>query len=120
MFEAVKAMDKFKVGALMVIDNSKLVGVISERDYTRKVVLKDRSSKSTKVSEIMSHKIAQVGPEAGIEKCMDIMGKRRIRHLPVVENDRMVGFVSIGDLVKYRFDKVEQEAEEMRSYIQTA
>ena len=82
VFEAIKAMDKFKVGALMVIDDGKLVGVISERDYTRKVVLKDRSSKTTKVSEIMTHKVAQVGPEAGIEKCMDIMGKRRIRHLP--------------------------------------
>ena len=74
VFNAIKAMDSFKVGALMVIDKSeKLVGIISERDYTRKVVLKDRASKTTKVSQIMTQKVAQVNPDAGIEKCMEIM-----------------------------------------------
>ncbi len=93
------APDATKVGALMVIDDGKLLGLISERDYTRKVALKDRSSKTTKVSEIMTHKIAHVGPEAGIEKCMDIMGKRRIRHLPVVEKGKVLGVISSTDLL---------------------
>jgi len=117
VFKAVKAMDKFKVGALMVIDDGKLVGVISERDYTRKVVLKDRSSKTTKVSEIMTIKVAQVGPEAGIEKCMDIMGKRRIRHLPVVEKGKVLGVISSTDLLLLTVSEKDHIIDQLERYI---
>jgi CBS domain-containing protein len=117
VFQAVKAMDKFKVGALMVIDNRKLVGIISERDYTRKVVLKERTSKTTKVSEIMCHKIAQVEPEAGIEKCMDIMGKRRIRHLPVVEKGKVLGVISSTDLLLLTVSEKDHIIDQLERYI---
>ena len=117
VFEAVKAMDKFKVGALMVIENRKLVGVISERDYTRKVVLNERASKTTKVSEIMSHKIAQVGPEASIKKCMDIMGKHRIRHLPVVEEGKVLGVISATDLLLLTVSEKDHIIEQLERYI---
>ena len=117
VFEAVKAMDKFKVGALMVIDNRKLVGIISERDYTRKIVLKDRSSKTTKVSEIMSHKIAQVEPEAGIDKCMDIMSKSRIRHLPVVEKGKVLGVISSTDLLLLTVSEKDHIIDQLERYI---
>ncbi|HJN81849.1 MAG: CBS domain-containing protein [Verrucomicrobiota bacterium] len=117
VFEAVEAMDKFKVGALMVIDKSKLVGIISERDYTRKVMLKDRSSKSTKVSHIMTHKLAQVGPEASIEKCMDIMGKSRIRHLPVVEKGKVLGVISSTDLLLLTVSEKDHIIEQLERYI---
>ena len=117
VFEAVKAMNKFKVGALMVIDGGKLVGIISERDYTRKVVLMDRSSNTTKVSEIMSHKIAQVEPEAGIKKCMDIMGKRRIRHLPVVKNGKVLGVISSTDLLLLTVSEKDHIIDQLERYI---
>ncbi|HJN89486.1 MAG TPA: CBS domain-containing protein [Verrucomicrobiota bacterium] len=117
VFEAVKAMDKFKVGALMVIDDGQLVGIISERDYTRKVVLKDRSSKSTKVSQIMTRKVAQVDPEANQEKCMDIMGKSRIRHLPVVENGKVLGVISSTDLLLLTVSEKDHIIEQLERYI---
>jgi len=117
VFEAVQAMYKFKVGALMVIDGGKLLGLISERDYTRKVALKDRDSKTTKVSEIMTHKIALVGPEAGIEKCMDIMGKRRIRHLPVVEKGKVLGVISTTDLLLLTVSEKDHIIDQLERYI---
>ncbi len=117
VFESVQAMDKFKVGALMVIDDGKLLGLISERDYTRKVALKDRSSKNTKVSEIMTHKIAHVGPEAGIEKCMDIMGKRRIRHLPVIEKGEVLGVISFTDLLLLTVSEKDHIIDQLERYI---
>jgi CBS domain-containing protein len=117
VFEAVKAMDKFKVGALMVIDKEKLLGIISERDYTRKVMLKDRSSKSTKVSEIMNCKVIQVDPEANIEKCLDIMGKNRIRHLPVVENGKVLGVISSTDLLVLTVSQKDHIIEQLERYI---
>jgi len=117
VFEAVQAMYKFKVGALMVIDGGKLLGLISERDYTRKVALKDRDSKTTKVSEIMTHKITHVGPEAGIEKCMDIMGKRRIRHLPVVEKGKVLGVISTTDLLLLTVSEKDHIIDQLERYI---
>ena len=117
VFDAVKAMDSFKVGALMVIDKTeKLVGIISERDYTRKVVLKDRSSSTTKVSEIMTKKIAQVDPDAGIEKCMDIMGKHRV-HLPVVEKGKVVGVTTSTDLLILTVNEKDNIIEQLERYI---
>ena len=117
VFEAIKAMDRFKVGALMVIDKGKLVGIISERDYTRKVVLKDRSSKSTKVSEIMSRKVTQVDPEANLEKCMNVMGNNRVRHLPVVENGKVLGVISSTDLLLLTVSQKDHIIEQLERYI---
>ena len=117
VFEAIKAMDRFKVGALMVIDKGKLVGIISERDYTRKVVLKDRSSKSTKVSEIMTRKITQVDPEADIEKCMNVMGNNRVRHLPVVEKGKVLGVISSTDLLLLTVSQKDHIIEQLERYI---
>jgi len=117
VFEAIKAMDRFKVGALMVIDKGKLVGIISERDYTRKVVLKDRSSKSTKVSEIMSHKVTQVDPEANLEKCMNVMGNNRVRHLPVVEKGKVLGVISSTDLLLLTVSQKDHIIEQLERYI---
>ena len=117
VFEAIKAMDRFKVGALMVIDKGKLVGIISERDYTRKVVLKDRSSKSTKVSEIMSHKNTQVDPEANLEKCMNVMGNNRVRHLPVVEKGKVLGVISSTDLLLLTVSQKDHIIEQLERYI---
>lgn len=117
VFEAVKAMDKYKVGALMVINKGKLMGIISERDYTRKVILRDRSSKSTKVSEIMTRKVAQVDSEANLEKCMDIMGKNRIRHLPVVEDGNVLGVISSTDLLLLTVSEKDHIIEQLERYI---
>ena len=117
VFEAIKAMDRFKVGALMVIDKGKLVGIISERDYTRKVVLKDRSSKSTKVSEIMSRKVTQVNPEANLEKCMNVMGNNRVRHLPVVEKGKVLGVISSTDLLLLTVSQKDHIIEQLERYI---
>ena len=117
VFEAIKAMDRFKVGALMVIDKGKLVGIISERDYTRKVVLKDRSSKSTKVSEIMTRKVTQVDPEANLEKCMNVMGNNRVRHLPVVEKGKVLGVISSTDLLLLTVSQKDHSIEQLERYI---
>ena len=117
VFEAIKAMDRFKVGALMVIDKGKLVGIISERDYTRKVVLKDRSSKSTKVSEIMTRKVTQVDPEANLEKCMNVMGNNRVRHLPVVEKGKVLGVISSTDLLLLTVSQKDHIIEQLERYI---
>ena len=118
VFTAIKAMDSFKVGALMVIDQSeKLVGIISERDYTRKVVLKDRSSKNTKVSEIMTKKNAHVEPDAGIEKCMDLMGKHRVRHLPVVDNGKVIGVITSTDVLILTVHEKDNIIEQLERYI---
>ena len=116
VFEAIKAMDRFKVGALMVIDKGKLVGIISERDYTRKVVLKDRSSKSTKVSEIMTRKVTQVDPEANLEKCMNVMGNNRVRHRPVVENGKLRGVISSTDLLLLTVSQKDHIIEQLERY----
>ena len=117
VFEAIKAMDRFKVGALMVIDKGKLVGIISERDYTRKVVLKDRSSKSTKVSKIMTRKVTQVEPEANLEKCMNVMGNNRVRHLPVVEKGKVLGVISSTDLLLLTVSQKDHIIEQLERYI---
>ena len=117
VFEAIKAMDRFKVGALMVIDKGKLVGIISERDYTRKVVLKYRSSKSTKVSEIMTRKVTQVDPEANLEKCMNVMGNNRVRHLPVVEKGKVLGVISSTDLLLLTVSQKDHIIEQLERYI---
>jgi CBS domain-containing protein len=100
VFQAIGIMADKSIGALPVIADGQLVGILSERDYARKVVLQSRSSKDTLVGEIMTTPVLTVGPASTVEDCMRIMTVQRIRHLPVVEEGKMIGIVSIGDLVR--------------------
>jgi CBS domain-containing protein len=100
VYEAIRLMAEKAIGALVVTDGDSIAGIITERDYARKVVLMDRSSKATPVRDIMSKAVRFVRPDQTTEECMALMTERRMRHLPVIENDRLIGMVSIGDLVK--------------------
>jgi CBS domain-containing protein len=101
VFEAIEMMAKKNVGALLVMDQERLVGVISERDYTRKVFLRGKHSRETKVAEIMSTNLTVTHPREPVEKCLRLMTDKHIRHLPVMDGDKVVGVISIGDLVKH-------------------
>jgi CBS domain-containing protein len=99
--DAVAMMDEKNVGALLVMEGEKLVGMLSERDYTRKVMLRGKRSANTKVSEIMSSKLTVTHPHEGVEECLRVMTDKRFRHLPVLDGEKVVGVISIGDLVKH-------------------
>ena len=101
VFDAIQLMDEKNVGALPVVDHGKLVGIVSERDYTRKVILKGRSSKDTPVSDIMTRELVTVNPRDGVTECMRIITEKRVRHLPVLEGADLVGILSIGDVVNW-------------------
>ncbi|HSP44803.1 MAG TPA: CBS domain-containing protein [Chthoniobacterales bacterium] len=101
VFEAVELMANRNVGALLVVENDKLVGLISERDYTRKVMLRGKKSRETPVREIMSSALTVVSPREPVENCLRMMTDKRIRHLPVLEGEKIRGVISIGDLVKW-------------------
>ena len=100
VFQAISLMADKGIGALVVIADEKLVGIISERDYARKVVLQGKSSKDTRVEDIMSSPVFYVGPNHTVDECMRIVSDKRIRHLPVVQGEKVIGVVSIGDLVR--------------------
>ena len=101
VFAAIQLMDEKNVGALPVIDNKTLIGVVSERDYTRKIIVKGRSSKDTPVSDIMTKELLTVNPGGGVAECMRTMTEKRVRHLPVLEGTKLVGILSIGDVVNW-------------------
>ena len=101
VIDAIRFMDEKNVGALPVVDNGKLVGIVSERDYTRKVILKGRSSKDTPVSDIMTRELVTVNSRDGVTECMRIITEKRVRHLPVLEGADLVGILSIGDVVNW-------------------
>lgn len=117
VLEAITLMADKGVGALVVVEGETLVGIISERDYARKVVLMERSSYNTEVSEIMSTDVITVGPTHSNEACMQLMTEKRLRHLPVLEGKRLVGLISIGDLVKDIISDQQSMIRQLESYI---
>jgi CBS domain-containing protein len=114
---AVRMMADRYVGALLVMDGDKLAGIVSERDYARKVILKGRSSAETPVRDIMSAQVITVGPDDTTDTCMRICTERHVRHLPVVDGNKVVGVLSIGDLVKAVIDAQSREIEQLQRYI---
>ena len=119
VFEAIQVMADKRAGALLVMDGTKLEGVISERDYAREVIIKGRSSKKTLVSEIMSSNVITVAPTDSVQNALEVMTEHHIRHLPIVDNTTVVGVVSIGDLVKDVISMQRSTIEQLESYIRT-
>lgn len=117
VIEALQLMAQKDIGALVVLDGGRLAGILSERDYARKVILRGKSSQDVPVREIMTAGVVTVGPSHTIEECMGLVTQRRIRHLPVVENGKLIGVVSIGDLVKEVIAEQEQTIRQLESYI---
>jgi CBS domain-containing protein len=117
VLEAIRMMADKYVGALLVMRGSELIGIVSERDYARKVILKGKSSADTPVSEIMSSPVLSVSPGDSAHRCMRLMTEQRIRHLPVVEDSKVIGVLSIGDLVKAVIDDQAEQLEQLQRYI---
>jgi CBS domain-containing protein len=117
VYDAIELMANKEVGALVVTDGDSLVGVLSERDYARKVVLQGKSSKGTKIKEIMTTRVAYARPEQTVEECMALMTDKRIRHLPVMDGDELLGVISIGDLVKAIIEEQQHVIEQLEQYI---
>ena len=117
VFDALKLMAEKNVGALLVMSEDKLRGILSERDYARKVILLGKSSQEIAVRDIMSDKVVCVGPEQTVDECMALMSGKRIRHLPVLAGGQVIGVLSIGDLVKALIEEQRQTIQQLESYI---
>lgn len=117
VFDAIQVMADETVGSLLVMDGEELLGIVTERDYARKVILKGRSSESTSVAEIMSTEVMSTTSAQTVNDCMELMTERRIRHLPVVEDDKVIGMISIGDLVQAIISDQQEEIEQLEHYI---
>ena len=117
VFDALVVLAEYRIGALVILDGDKLVGIFSERDYAREIVLKGKSSKTTPISEVMSTNVLTVKPSDTVEQAMSIMSDKHIRHLPVLEGNKVVGMLSIGDLVKETIDYQQRLIKQLESYI---
>ena len=117
VLDALKAMGEKNIGALLVIEDEKLLGIISERDYARKIVLKGKSSSETLVKEIMTEKVIAVSPDDNIEKCMELMSEKKIRHLPVVKDEKVTGIISITDVVTAIIASQKETISHLQNYI---
>jgi len=117
VFEALQIMGEKEIGALIVIEKEEMIGIISERDYARKIILKDKTSKNTTVHEIMTSKMFTVKPENTLEECMVLMTAKHVRHLPVFDKDKLVGLISIGDVVKAIISEKDILIQELSDYI---
>jgi IMP dehydrogenase len=117
VYNAIAKMADKQIGALVITEGNKVVGIITERDYARKVILQDKSSKNTAVREIMTERVIYVQPNQKIEECMALMTEKRIRHLPVLDGDRLVGMISIGDVVRAVISEKEFLIDQLTRYI---
>lgn len=117
VFDALKVMAEKDIGALLVVENGRLAGILSERDYARKVILHGKSSHDTPVSEIMTERVVYVQPKNTVDECMALMTDKHIRHLPVLDNDQLIGVLSIGDLVKETISEQQLTIKQLESYI---
>jgi CBS domain-containing protein len=117
VYQAIETMALKNIGGLLICENGKLVGIFTERDYARKLILKGKSSKDTTIGELMTKNPFTVTPDSSIEECMQLMSNRRIRHLPVVEGENLVGIISIGDVVRFIIDEQKSIIEHLESYI---
>ena len=117
VYDALVVLAEYKIGALVVLDGDKLAGIFSERDYAREIILKGKSSKTTPISEVMSSNVLTVKPHDTVEQAMNIMSDKHIRHLPVLEGDKVIGMLSIGDLVKETIEYQQTLIKQLESYI---
>jgi len=117
VFDAIKLMAVHNIGALPVTEKGTLVGIFTERDYTRKIALQGKTSKETRVGEVLSDAVLAVTPENSVEECMRLMTEHRVRHLPVLQNSELVGIISIGDLVNWTISAQESAIAQMEQYI---
>lgn len=117
IFDSLQLMADKGIGALLVMDGEKLIGIVTERDYARKVILEGKSSKSSPIADIMTSKVLCVSPERTVEECMVLMTDKRARHLPVVDDERVVGVLSIGDLVKAVISEQQTLIDQLQHYI---
>jgi CBS domain-containing protein len=117
VFAALELMAEKDIGALLVLDGTRITGIFSERDYARKVILMGKASKSTPVSEIMTREVLVVSPDSSLEECMGVMTGKKVRHLPVLDGDEIVGMISIGDVVNQLLNQKEFVIEQLESYI---
>src|SRR5687768_6759992 len=117
VLEVIRLMAENHIGSVLVMQGAQLIGIATERDYARKVILQGRSSSDTPVAQIMSSPVVSVSPTDTAQRCMEMMTTRRIRHLPVVDGGRVVGMISIGDLVKAVIEDQQQEIEQLQHYI---
>lgn len=117
VYSAIEQMCEKNIGGVVILENDKLVGIFTERDYARKLILKGKSSKETLISELMTRDPITVTPDSKLEDCMNIMSNKRIRHLPVMENNLIVGMISIGDLVKFIIEEQRSIIEHLEHYI---
>ena len=117
VFDAIKIMAEKNIGSLPVVDKGRLVGIFTERDYTRKIALAGKSSRDTKVTEITTKEVMTVTPDDSVEDCMRLMTDKRVRHLPIMEGGNLVGIISIGDLVNWIISTQNAEIEQMERYI---